>query len=140
MMVSLDAEFCFDFDPCPHPRPDGFDGLLMNWGKRNWVNPPFMGGLLKWARKAVAEQKAGNLCVCLFPLWQPRPIMLLGDHGAEMRYAGRVRFLALEDGTPNPAQEICGYMLAILRPNAKLTDAGGEERKESRHKGNSARQ
>ena len=36
----LNAEFNFDFDPCPYPRPEGFDGLTCEWGKRNWVNPP----------------------------------------------------------------------------------------------------
>lgn len=28
----LDAEFHFDFDPCPYPLPDGFDGLTCEWG------------------------------------------------------------------------------------------------------------
>ena len=51
MMAKLQAEFNFDFDPCPHPRPDGFDGLTVPWGKRNWVNPPFTGGVMKWIRK-----------------------------------------------------------------------------------------
>lgn len=39
----LQKEFNFDFDPCPFPRPEGFDGLEVNWGKSNWVNPPFTG-------------------------------------------------------------------------------------------------
>ncbi len=37
MMAALNAEFNFDFDPCPHPRPEGFDGLAVPWGKRNPV-------------------------------------------------------------------------------------------------------
>ena len=42
-MQPLQEEFSFDFDPCPFPRPEGFDGLEVDWGKSNWVNPPFTG-------------------------------------------------------------------------------------------------
>lgn len=31
----------FDFDPCPCPRPGGFDGLEDKWSGRVWCNPPF---------------------------------------------------------------------------------------------------
>src|SRR4051812_29946349 len=41
LYAALDAEFRFDFDPCPHPIPEGFDGLTCEWGKSNYVNPPF---------------------------------------------------------------------------------------------------
>lgn len=34
----LNDEFNFDFDPCPFPRPEGFDGLEVDWGKSNRVN------------------------------------------------------------------------------------------------------
>jgi len=27
IMDPLQAEFAFDFDPCPFPKPDDFDGL-----------------------------------------------------------------------------------------------------------------
>lgn len=43
----LHAEFNFDFDPCPFPLPQGFDGLTCDWGSSNWVNPPF-GSILRW--------------------------------------------------------------------------------------------
>lgn len=41
LLDKLNDEFSFNFDPCPFPRPDGFDGLETDWGKSNWVNPPF---------------------------------------------------------------------------------------------------
>lgn len=43
IMDKLNAEFNFDFDPCPFPRPEEFDGLEVEWGNSNWVNPPFTG-------------------------------------------------------------------------------------------------
>lgn len=33
LYADLDAEFHFDFDPCPHPLPKGFDGLTCEWGE-----------------------------------------------------------------------------------------------------------
>ncbi len=50
LYAELDAEFSFDFDPCPHPVPPGFDGLTCEWGKSNYVNPPF-GSIIHQGRK-----------------------------------------------------------------------------------------
>ena len=67
LMSELQDRFKFDYDPCPNPRPEGFDGLEVDWGKCNWVNPPFTGGVMKWARKAIAERDKGNTSVLILP-------------------------------------------------------------------------
>lgn len=54
----------FDFDPCPvNPK---FDGLNVEWGKSNYVNPPFnqMG---KWVEKAYSEYLKGKKVIMLIP-------------------------------------------------------------------------
>ena len=65
---ALNGEFEFDFDPCPYPRPDDFDGLDIPWGQSNYVNPPFAGGITAWARKAIAEYKQGKKVVFVYPI------------------------------------------------------------------------
>jgi site-specific DNA-methyltransferase (adenine-specific) len=68
----LDAEFNFDFDPCPLNRgeitPDK-DGLLIDWGKRNFVNPPYSRKLkTQFVDRAIDETKKGNSSVFILPV------------------------------------------------------------------------
>ena len=104
MMTELQAKYNFDYDPCPHPRPEGYDGLAVDWGKRNWCNPPFTGGVTKWVRKAIEERNKGNLTVMILPIYQVRAISILDDAGAIIEYAGKPQWLALEDDEPDPCK------------------------------------
>lgn len=65
---ALDKEFKFDFDPCPlGGKEKGKDGLKINWGKSNYVNPPYS-EIKKWLKKAIEEMNKGNKSVFLIPL------------------------------------------------------------------------
>ena len=106
LMARLDAEFHFDFDPCPYPRPDDFDGLSCDWGRSNYVNPPFGSimhngkkkGPTAWVRKALSEATDGKRSILVYPV--DKWILMLLSAGAEVRNLGDVRWCAIEDGTP----------------------------------------
>ncbi len=103
----LNAEFHFDFDPCPYPLPDDFDGLTCEWGQSNYVNPPFGSimhdgkkkGPTAWVRKAIKEYQKGKRVVLVFPVdkWV---LMIVSVVGTTVRNLGDVRWHAIEDGTP----------------------------------------
>lgn len=106
LMAELQDEFAFDFDACPYPKPDAFDGLTADWGSSTWVNPPF-GSIIQdgkkkgptaWARKAIAEYRKGNRVVMVFPL--DKWILMLLAAGATVRNLGDVKWCATEDGQP----------------------------------------
>lgn len=102
---SLDNEFNFDFDPCPYPKPDDFDGLTNEWGKSNYVNPPFGSiihegkkkGATAWVRKALKEHEKGKDVVFVFPI--DKWILMLIEAGAEIRNLKDVKWCSIEDGT-----------------------------------------
>lgn len=107
VFVKLAEEFGpFDFDPCPWPKPEGFDGLTCEWGQRNYVNPPFGSimhngrkkGPTAWMRKAIEEQRKGKLSVVVYPVDKWVLMMLAATGAANVRNLGDVRWLATEDG------------------------------------------
>jgi hypothetical protein len=103
--AALDAEHGFTFDPCPFPKPEGFDGLTCEWGASNYVNPPFGSiihqgkkkGPTAWARKAIAESDKGNKVVLVYPI--DKWVLMLLAAGAKVTNLGDVRWLATEDGS-----------------------------------------
>lgn len=66
----LNQEFAFDFDPCPYSEQEPlFNGLEVDWGKSNYINPPYSRKLKEaFVKKAVEESKKGKLCVMLLPV------------------------------------------------------------------------
>lgn len=106
------------FDPCPHPRPDGFDGLTIPWQKYNYVNPPFgvvdekgkKIGATAWFKKAKLEVEKGTLVVFVFPVhnWSLE-MMIFCD--ATVFHLGNVKWLATEDGKPGKG---CGSIAMFV--------------------------
>lgn len=89
----LDEEFHFDFDPCPLNEgiiTSDKDGLLIEWGSSNFINPPYS-RILKEAfiRKALSESKKGKLCVLLLPVSTSTKIF----HEVVLPNAKEIRFV-----------------------------------------------
>ena len=129
LYAQLDAEFHFDFDPCPYPLPLGFDGLACEWGRRNYVNPPFGSiihqgrkkGPTAWMRKAIEEQSKGKLSVVVYPLDKWVLIMLKATGATNIRNLGDVRWCAIEDGSQGKGtgRHIAAF---ILHPTGSKAD------------------
>ena len=97
----LNKEFGFDFDPCPYPFVK--DGIVAEWGKVNWINPPFRAkdamnghGPTAFVRKAIEEQKKGKTSVLILPVLSL--LNMLFEAGAEIRSCGRVKWIHAETG------------------------------------------
>ena len=68
--LSKELNFNFDFDPCPYNEGDIInDGLKIDWGKYNFVNPPYSQKLKEaFIIKGIEEMKKGKVCVFLIPV------------------------------------------------------------------------
>lgn len=100
--VPINRYFKFDFDACPYPLPEGFDGLTCDYGKRTWVNPPF-GSIMHqgrkkgptfWMRKGFEEQSKGNLVVLVYPIdkWVLMNIGACGNYDTKPLYDAKNGF------------------------------------------------
>lgn len=111
----LDAEFHFDFDPCPYPYKR--DGIEIEWGQSNYVNPPFRKkdainghGPTAFVRKAIEENKKGKTVVLAIPVQSY--VNMLVESGAELRSLGRVRWIdALTQEPTKQPSSICAFIL-----------------------------
>ena len=94
---NLNAEFGFDFDPCP--LHSDFDGLAIEWGKSNYINLPYSRQLKEaFVIKAIEESKKGKLCVMLLPVSTSTKLFHkhILPNAKDIRFLeGRVRFLGI---------------------------------------------
>jgi site-specific DNA-methyltransferase (adenine-specific) len=96
----LNSEFLFDFDPCPLIEgiiPYDKDGLIIEWGMRNFINPPYSRTLKEaFVRKAINESKNGKLCVVLLPVSTSTKLFhdYILPNAKEIRFLkGRLKFV-----------------------------------------------
>jgi hypothetical protein len=116
LYMRLDYRFSFDFDPCPYPRPEGFDGLRVEWGKSSYVNPPFGSveytdengnlvltkkgkpkrrGVTAWVNKAIEEYRKGKRVVLVYPI--DKWVLKILAAGAKVENLGDVKWEAIEN-------------------------------------------
>jgi len=84
----LNKEFHFDFDPCPYSDPPKFDGLKIEWGKSNFVNPPYS-NWQAWIFKAYEELLKGKVSVFLIAARTDT----VAFHEIILKYAKEIRFV-----------------------------------------------
>lgn len=104
LLRELEAEFGRLFDPCPNPRPPGFDGIKAKWESPAYCNPPFGAGTkpARWTKKCIAEAAQGKTVIYTIPCFLDRELARAHEVGAVLRPWGRVRWLDLLTGEENP--------------------------------------
>ena len=109
----LKQEFGEFFDPCPYPRPAGWDGLREDWpGPVCYVNPPFEGpgtGFSKWAKKCVEQSERGNTVILIYPVlsW----LHTLIKAGAEIRPLGTQEWIRPDGKRRKSPSPLCYFIL-----------------------------
>lgn len=80
------------FDPCPLGC-FGFDGLVIEWGSSNFVNPPYS-KLRKWVEKSIQEHEKGKSVIMLIPArTDTKAFKMLYDYGSVINLiTGRLCF------------------------------------------------
>ena len=79
------------FDPCP--LFSRVDGLKIEWGEINFVNPPYS-NLKAWIEKSIEQSKKGKKVVLLIPArTDTKAFKMLFEYGSEITFiTGRLRF------------------------------------------------
>lgn len=98
----LHSEFNFDFDPCPlnlNEITDDTDGLIKDWGRSNFVNPPYSRELKEaFVKKGVTEMLKGNTSVFLLPVSTSTRLFheVILPNASEIRFIkGRPKFIGV---------------------------------------------
>jgi len=98
----LNKRFCFDFDPCPYNEGEVvLDGLKIDWGGVNFVNPPYSLKLKEaFIKKGIEESKKGKVCVFLIPVSTSTKLFheYIKPNATEIEFVrGRIKFGKLDE-------------------------------------------
>tara|TARA_R100001082_G_C4215452_1_gene96903 strand:+ start:48 stop:473 length:426 start_codon:yes stop_codon:yes gene_type:complete len=112
----LNAEFDFDFDPCP--LNSTFDGLQCDWGESNFVNPPYSNvkGFLQKAHEQLNKGIAKKIVFLTFANTDTKWFHDYCYGQCELRFIkGRLKFLDASGQVKNSAMR--PSMLMIFKQN-----------------------
>ena len=115
LLKDIKKEFGSFYDPCPLNAK--FNGLKTNWGKVNFINPPYNRKDKElFVKKAILESKKEKVCVCLLPV--STSTKLFHDHilpnKPEIRFIkGRVKFEGI-NSTGDLVSNKCGMHDSML--------------------------
>lgn len=104
LYAALDAEFHFNFDPCPlDGDADGLATLFCDWqGKRVFCNPPYGDGLAEWLKRGLEAEVAVFLLPARTDTKWFHDIAL--PKAVEIRFVrGRLRFGDAKNTAPFPS-------------------------------------
>lgn len=96
-----DDIYHFDFDPFPWNHDMSWDGLIVEWGERNFVNPPYDTKMKTAAvKKGIEEMKIGKFCFFLLCVSTSTPLfhgLILPNITEPVIFPeGRVPFIGLD--------------------------------------------
>ena len=117
----LDNEFKFDFDPCP--LHSDFDGLKIEWGSSNFINPPYSLKLkTEFVKKAIIESEKGKLCVLLLPVSTSTVLFhdYIKPNAKEIRFLrGRVKFIGVNTHGETVSNKVGMHdsMIIVMKKN-----------------------
>lgn len=121
MYDKLNAEFKFNYDPCPIEWKEGDpDGLTTEWGKSTFCNPPYS-NVAKWIEKASNESKKEKVVVMLInAITDTKAFHKYIYNKAEVRFIqGRLKFVDYTDPlkpiTKSP--NVKASMIVVFRPS-----------------------
>lgn len=98
----LNKRFNFDFDPCPYQHDiEKWDGLEIEWGNSNFVNPPYSKKLKEaFVLKGIEESKKGKVCVFLLPVSTSTKLFheYIKPNATEIEFLrGRIKFGKIDE-------------------------------------------
>lgn len=97
LIETLEKEFdCEFYDPCPLGGRHGKDGLIGDWQKWNFVNPPYNRTEKPlWIKKVFEQQKKGSNSILLIPAATGTADFadIIFPHAEIRFFVGRIKFL-----------------------------------------------